>query len=175
MHVTFLHLNSWKLWSVHCDKSLDTWYDWVICIFNFVLFQWLNVGQGMNKFINIPFTYLFVAWIMWKASQENTIEENMSHSLLPFSAKTETQDSGFVRFPCFNESLKYHYRPGTVALREIRKFQRNTDLLSKSFKIISHCISVVSVTLHFATKKTAIAFGPQWKKLDLNKTFILLV
>ena len=76
---------------------------------------------------NIPFDYMFYMFVcIQMARTKQTAKKSCGgkaprKQLATKAARRENQDGG-VRKP-------YRYRPGTVALREIRRYQKSSDLL----------------------------------------------
>jgi histone H3 len=62
-------------------------------------------------------------------TKNGTIRKIMNNTTT--TTKQEQQNNKKVVIASSKKSKPYRYRPGTVALREIRKYQRSTDLLIK--------------------------------------------
>jgi histone H3 len=58
--------------------------------------------------------------------------------VLPISKTKSAVQVNYVK-------MKRRYRPGTVALREIRKYQRTTDLLIKKLPVGSHSFEFLAL------------------------------
>ncbi len=83
---------------------------------------------------------------VWSIYAENAVCEACSVAL---QARTSSQAK--AAFPWAAEP--HRYRPGTVALREIRKYQKSTDLLIRKLpfqRLVSACRADVAVNRRHA-------------------------
>ncbi|GJX27345.1 histone H3.3-like protein [Tanacetum coccineum] len=91
--------------------------NWIVDYFFYNLCtQWFVLEIKIDDF-NLP-----PRWLVPSKLLVNPLEERHPGSSLPPAARKSAPTTGGVKKP-------HRYRPGTVALREIRKYQKSTELL----------------------------------------------
>ena len=81
------------------------------------LFKWMRDNPGAT--VRNPNGKTYLTWKTWDQEEQDRIKRAQLSSL--HATKNQPQTGGIKK--------PHRYRPGTVALREIRKYQKSTELL----------------------------------------------